>query len=378
MGDLRVTPKCGLTAASDPADPEPFGSVAGGAIRSGAAGSAVGGPPVSDTSSGAAPAHGRDAAVLVGRGWHDVLTKAERRELLQMEDWRSAASVAVDWGLIFAAMALVAWTPVAWLYPITAPLALAVIGSRQLGLAILMHEASHHSLFRSRRWNDWVGSWLCAYPIWADLHAYRPYHLQHHAHTGTERDPDVGLVTPFPITRASFRRKVWRDLTGQTGLSQATAVFLRDIGWRTDGTQRRDDPDVGWRKLAPVAAANAVLLGALAAAGAPALYLLWIGAWLTTYRLVTRIRSIAEHALTPDANDPLRNTRTTLATPLERLFAAPNRVNYHLEHHLMMTVPHYNLPRMHAMLRDRGALDGACVARGYLGVLRNAMARPSF
>ena len=41
-----------------------------------------------------------------------------------------------------------------------------------------------------------------------------------------------------------------------------------------------------------------------------------------------------------------------------------------------MTVPLYNLPRMHAMLRDRGVLDDACVTSGYLAVLRNAASKP--
>ena len=80
--------------------------------------------------------------------------------------------------------------------------------------------------------------------------------------------------------------------------------------------------------------------------------------------------------MTPDQTDPLRNTRTTLTRWWERLLVAPNRVNYHLEHHLLMTVPHYNLPRMHALLRERGLLDEACVARGYPAVLRNAASKP--
>jgi fatty acid desaturase len=92
---------------------------------------------------------------------------------------------------------------------------------------------------------------------------------------------------------------------------------------------------------------------------------------------VTRIRSIAEHALVPDPNDPLNDTRTTLASWWERLFIAPNCVNYHLEHHLLMTVPHYRLPEMHALLRERGVLDRACVVQGYLGVLRNAASKPA-
>jgi fatty acid desaturase len=121
---------------------------------------------------------------------------------------------------------------------------------------------------------------------------------------------------------------------------------------------------------------NAILLGILAALGHPALYLLWVGAWFTTYSFVTRLRSIAEHGMIDDPADELRNTRTTLANPLERLFLAPNHVNYHLEHHLLMTVPHYRLPRMHRWLRERGVLERACVERGYWTVLRRASSLP--
>ena len=178
-----------------------------------------------------------------------------------------------------------------------------------------------------------------------------------------------------------MRRKVWRDLSGQTGWKQAKAVFRRDVGWSRGRTQRSlgmnegEQPDVGWHKLVPVVVSNGVLLWLLALTGYPALYLLWVAAWLTTYRLVTRIRSIAEHGMVPDRLDPLRNTRTTLAGWWERLLVAPNRVNFHLEHHLLMTVPHHNLPALHRRLRERGAIDEGCIAPGYAAVLRLAASR---
>ena len=40
-----------------------------------------------------------------------------------------------------------------------------------------------------------------------------------------------------------------------------------------------------------------------------------------------------------------------------------------------MTVPHYRLPRLHRLLRERGVLDGACVERGYWRVLRRAASK---
>lgn len=309
--------------------------------------------------------------------WLDALSVDERRELLRINPLRSWAMVAGNWAIVFLAMATVA----AWPNPLTAIVALFVIGSRQLGMAIVMHEAAHRTLFASRRLNDWVGNWLAAYPVFADVGPYRSYHLVHHSKTGTAEDPDIGLAAPFPITRRSFRRKVWRDLSGQTGWKQLKAVLGYVLGrsdkrnrYNQDGT--RTNAHVGWHKLVPVVVTNLVLLTILALAGYVWLYALWAAAWLTTYRLVTRIRSIAEHGMVPDPGDPLRNTRTTRARWWERLLLAPNHVNYHLEHHLLMTVPAYNLKRMHRLLQDRGVLDRACVADSYAEVLRLATARP--
>ena len=310
------------------------------------------------------------ARPLMAEAWREALSDAELRDLLRMRDWRSWLSIAVDWAIIAAAMALVVLRPNA----LTVVLALFVIGGRQLGLAVLMHEAAHRTLLKDRRRNDFAGNWLCAYPIWSDLYPYRPYHLQHHAKTWTADDPDLPLAMPFPVTRASMRRKIWRDLSGQTGWKRLRATARRDLGLSRGRVKRNFD--AGLEALRGVAITNVALLGALALLGHPALYLLWVGAWLTTYSLAMRLRSIAEHGMVPDAADPLRNTRTTLARWWERLLLAPNRVNYHLEHHLVMTVPHYNLPRMHRLLRARGVLRDACVTRGYLDVLRLASAAP--
>lgn len=300
--------------------------------------------------------------------WLDALTRAEIQQLRQMHDWYSWVSVITNWGLVFASFALVACVP----NPLTILFALAVIGTRQLGLSVLMHEAAHRTLFKNRTLNDVAGNWLCAYPVWSDIGPYRRYHLQHHAKNWTSEDPDMNLAMPFPVTWASMRRKIGRDLSGQTAWKRVQYVLKRDLGGLNIQQFGGND---SWRNLRGVAITNLVLLAVLAASGHPALYLLWLGAWFTTHHLVVRLRSIAEHAMIPDPNDPLRNTRTTVARWWERLLIAPNYVNYHLEHHLIMTVPHYNLPRMHRLLRERGVLEGACVAQGYLGVLRLAASK---
>ena len=90
--------------------------------------------------------------------WRAALSRDEIRELLEMRDLRSAWTLAVNWGLVFASFALVA----VWPNPLSILIALFVIGARQLGLAVIMHDASHRSFFRSRALNDFAGSWLAA------------------------------------------------------------------------------------------------------------------------------------------------------------------------------------------------------------------------
>lgn len=53
----------------------------------------------------------------------------------------------------------------------------------------------------------------------------------------------------------------------------------------------------------------------------------------------------------------------------------PQRVNYHLAHHLLMTVPCDNLPRLHDLLAQRGLL-GACIANRYREVLAAMVSAP--
>lgn len=305
--------------------------------------------------------------------WLDRFSRDEIVSLLKIDDRRAWATILVNWATIFAAMAMVA----AWTNPITIVLALFVIGGRQLGMSIVMHEAAHRTLFRNRRLNDWAGNWLAAYPVWADLMPYRPYHLRHHAKNWTKDDPDLDLASPFPITRDSLRRKIWRDLSGQTGWKRFKATLRRDLSMSAGSTKTKRQNQSAWSALRGVILSNLTLFALLTALGHPALYLLWIGAWLTTYSLAMRIRAIAEHSMPGDAGDPLRNSRTTLVSWWERLLLAPNYVNYHLEHHLLMTVPHYRLPQFHRMLGERGLLESANVVRGYRSVLALAASKPA-
>jgi fatty acid desaturase len=102
----------------------------------------------------------------------------------------------------------------------------------------------------------------------------------------------------------------------------------------------------------------------------------WLGQ-LFVFPFVVRLRVMAEHGGVPDHvdRDPRRNTGTVLAGPLGRLLVGPNRVHFHVEHHLAAAVPSYRLPAMHQLLKARGYFDGTnCVAPSYWAVIRRCMA----
>ena len=302
----------------------------------------------------------------------DLLTRAEIDALRKVAPLRSAFEVLHCWGTI----ALVWVVCATWTNPLTILLGVLVVGTRQLGLGILNHDAAHFLLFRHRGLNDWVAEWLLGRPLLgADVAGYRKVHLLHHRFTQQANDPDLRLSAPFPITRSSFWRKVARDLTGQTAIKQHAALVRGAFGKPGEPLPRR--LAAGARRLGPNALINLAFLAGFAAAGVWYLYfLLWVLPELTWRPLITRIRNIGEHAVVPDNDDRLRNTRTTLANRLERLLVAPYYVNYHLEHHLLVSAPCYNLPRMHTLLVGRGLLPRMEVQPGYPAMLRLAVSRP--
>lgn len=282
----------------------------------------------------------------------DVLTLAELRDLRRISGFRSAGLVLHAWATIVGAMVVYA----VWPSAVTLVMAGALIGARQLGLMVLMHEAAHWRLFAHPRLNNGVAQWLCAHPVWGDLASYRRRHHLHHRHTLQAEDPDLALSTPDP----PFWRAVLRDLLGVT-------ACVRVRGWRL----WRERAPQAWTALRAPLVCNAVILGVLGGLGHWELYLLlWLLPLVTWYQLVTRIRNLAEHALVPDHADPLLNTRTVHAGLLARIFVAPYWVNYHLEHHLLVFVPCWKLSRAHAILVAKGYAPRMEVATGYLDVIR--------
>lgn len=275
------------------------------------------------------------------------------------------------WAVIFAMMALCVWQPLFIL------LAIPIIGARQLGLAIIMHEAAHGGVSKNPKLNDFLGLWLAGAPIGGSLKSYRPYHLLHHKFTQQPEDPDLGLSAPFPITKHSLRRKIFRDLTGQTFYKQRLNQIANALGLnlrKTGGAENRST--TAREAVIPFLLTNLLLLIGLTLAGAWwVFFILWLLPLATWNQLVTRLRNIAEHAVIPDDNDPLRHARTVRTNILDRAIIAPYWVNYHCEHHMFMHVPCYNLPQAHKYLEQNGHTAKMEIQTGYWRILDRASSK---
>jgi fatty acid desaturase len=291
----------------------------------------------------------------------------EIRALTARSDVAGIALTAGLWASIAAVFALLA----RWPNALSFVLAVILLGGRQHALAILGHEAAHGTLARRPWLNRLLGDWLGARLIWQDVPRYREHHLRHHAHTGTEADPDRSLAVPYPRSRRSMRRRLWRDLTGQTGLRRVAAQLLMDIGVlrytvAAEVERLPRNGRSGWayaaqglRNLAGVVLTNLGLFALLWAYGIGWTYWAWVLAYLTTFSLFIRLRAVAEHAGLPQVAEIRHNTRSTAAGLLARLTVAPLQVHYHQEHHLMAAVPCYRLGRLHRLLRARGLVPPA-------------------
>lgn len=295
----------------------------------------------------------------------DYLTKDDITRFTAKSDFHAWRLVLGNWLFIAIVFALVAAYP----NPLTILLAMVFLAGRQLGLSVLMHEAGHRTLFRTPRLNDVVGQWLCAAPVFSNLPAYAKGHLEHHRKAGTHDDPDLPNYAAYPVSSESFRRKVFRDLTGQTGFKLLSAIARGASG--IISTQKRES---AWPFIQELIAQLA-LFTVLYAFGIGWAYLVWLGAFLTFFMLIIRVRQIAEHAAVPDLydRDPRKNTRTVDAPWWQKLVFAPNGVNYHMEHHFMASVPCYRLRALREHLRSQHALDNVPVFSGYGQLLKHAV-----
>lgn len=253
---------------------------------------------------------------------------------------------------------LFAWMP----NPLTFLLAFCGVTSSMGVLINLSHESQHSALLKNKRWNDWVGAWLCAYPLGSIYGASRAVHMAHHKYLNTSADPDrhfhIEEGKSAPGDFVWYLAKLL--MGGQLWTSIVVNGFLRAKGTDADGASADSNvilmpkgryPEV--LNLLPVQAI--VFLVFWLGTGKWWMYFaLWLLPIFTLGTLLGYIRGFIDHArLAKDDEDKSEGRLISVPKPslTDWMFFTGLDFHFHAEHHFFPSVPHYYLPKLHKLLQ---------------------------
>ena len=285
------------------------------------------------------------------RGVPDRLPASIIREMSRIEPHRALLAVAAEWLGVAAAVALYMWQPGA----LTLVIAVIFIGARQHAMTVLVHDACHYRFLRRRWANELFGNLLLGWPMFMSVAGFRKYHSEHHKHFNEADDgnrvlwrthgPDGQLRAEwvYPKTRRQLALLLLRHTLLLTGVRWILRGVLAVVFVKEPISSR-----IGR------VAFYAVIATLLTTTGHwREFLLLWLLPMCTWHIAIQYMRIIAEHSSVRSHDDEFRGTRTTLATPLERLLMLPRNVGYHIEHHWYPSVPFYRLPELHNTLMGK-------------------------
>ena len=285
-----------------------------------------------------------------------VLRPDLRAEMRRVPNLRNAVAVTMTWVWLAVLVAVVVWigNPVA--YVVGAVLATPL----HVRFAILMHEAAHRMLFTNKTVNDRVGKWLVAGPAFVPIDLYRRGHMAHHREEFGPNEPDIAFYSGYPTTRAALRRRLVRDAVGISGWKNLKSLLR---GLRGKATR----PIAG-----SILFVQALMWAAMwLATGRWYVYVvLWFVPWMTGWRVVNRLRAIAEHGGMAHSDDRRQTTHDVHQSWLARFWIVPFHTGWHLAHHVDMGIPWTNLPRYHAELEAAGYVTPALTHSSYRALWR--------
>lgn len=288
-----------------------------------------------------------------------------RDRLRRIPNGRNGLNVAAVWaqtaGLLAVVCRLTPRLPLAVAIPVWA-IAFLLVGRGFALFSILAHEAAHRLLFSRKAVNDLVGRWLLAYPAFVPFDAYRRSHFAHHRDELGPNEPDLNLYLGYPVTKASWHRKLRRDAFGSSGSKNVKGLLLALTKPSSRGVALR------------IVAAQVVLFVAMGLlSGRWWLWpVMWLAPWMTVWRVLNRLRAVAEHGGMEHSTDRRRTTHVVRQSLLSRFWIVPFNTGWHLAHHADMGVPFQRLLALHDELVASGWVTPSIEYRSYTELWRAA------
>lgn len=227
-----------------------------------------------------------------------------------------------------------------------------------------LHESIHRTAFATGWINESV-AWGCGALLLLPPRFFRFFHFTHHRFTMIPgKDPELVQGSSSYVSVASY---VWRA-SGFPNWHKRLTITLRHAL-----TGRVPEPYVPAAKRRLVVREARVLwlcyltvLAISVAFRSANALIYWILPAMAGQPFL-RLYLMAEHAGCAYGDDAFANTRTTYTNGAVRLLAW--QMPYHVEHHLIPSVPFHALVELNALIRDRITM----AAPGYLAVHRRLL-----
>lgn len=288
------------------------------------------------------------------------LSNEQLRALSRLRPWISNLCIFLEWTIILGTIWFCSANFCVW----TVLLGNFIISTRQHALFILSHEAIHWRLHKNAVINDFVSDFFCLWPKFASTAGGRKIHGPHHVHLGGPDDANRRLWNTH--TPEGKRNPEWK-------YPKPSSKFFYDFLVRMAGPT-----GTGWvlgyvEGMTPFFAnisVNLVIYWASMATLFSIFHLwrefcwFWLLPFCTLHIAIMYFRIALEHHGLPK---PHLVRITVVKNPFWWFFFMPYHVGLHLEHHTYPSIPFYNLPAAHELLKTHPDYSSkAYVSHGFL------------
>lgn len=306
-----------------------------------------------------------------------LLSSEELITLSKKNQFKAGFFILLDWAIIVGTYLLVEKINNNWLHIFTA----IIWATRLHALGVITHDICHHTMFKNRKFELFIGNLLCSLPMLLSVTRYSYHHNRHHQYLQTEKDPDWtgrnkidGWITPKP--KNEIKKILLQDFLGIRE-KEHLIPFLQWtplVGFFSD---KKDDircPLTNIDRFATVIFLS--MIGSVIALYSIKPLIVWFGA-MAFLKPIMRMRAISEHVpVEMQSNDikaKLFHSFSINPLLIERLFF-PKNIHFHLEHHLFPTIPYYNLKKLHNILIQKKVFqENAYQLDGYFIGRNNAL-----
>jgi fatty acid desaturase len=260
-------------------------------------------------------------------------------------------------------------------------LVLKILGVVVLGLMFahgveLQHQALHAQGFRNKQWNELAGI-ILGLPMLVSFAGYQASHLRHHKHLGTPKNKEFfDYGDQYGSSqRALFR--VWFNRLMMPSLYLDFAKNLWQALWVGRFPAERHDVSARMRRDYIAMLFFIIALGAASCATfASLIFLVWALPLVLVAAPVHALIEMPEHyRCDVSSTDVFRNTRTIKSNALMTWYTNGN--NYHVEHHLMPSLPIDRLHDLHEAISKNNQFFHSSYRDFYLALLRGRLSPAS-